>query len=203
MIIRKEQIAQHNRAASKGRIWPVIICSLIGGNMTICGITAYAAFKNGGAVIEPDYDRKAQNYEQTARQLQASQRLGWTARIDPMDASGRRPIAVTLIDAAGKPIDDADVKVVLFHRAHAKDVQAMTLSPQTNGRYENIADVRLGGAWEVRLTARSGSRYFIDKQVVYVSWGSDAATSHATGATSTTALPASPTNTLPPAGGHD
>ncbi len=73
---------------SSGRMWPVMIFSLLSMNAGIVGVTLYFALSDKSAATEPDYYAQAIDHDATMRRRAASLRLGWKA----MATLRRRPM---------------------------------------------------------------------------------------------------------------
>lgn len=143
-----------NQQPAKSIVFPGIIFLFIGLNFCIVAITVIAAGRNPSSfAIEPDYDRKALRWEETAQQLRQNQRLAWTITIDRADAS---TLAVTITDAAGRPLDSATITAEAFHHAHARDKMITTLTPTSPGQYTGTFAATTPGLWEFHFTVQRG-----------------------------------------------
>jgi len=142
----------------KLRLWPGMVFVLIGLNFCIVGFTVYAAGRHRSShAIEPDYDRKALNWNETARQIAHNAELGWTIRVDSVDAG---IITATLLDRRGEAIHGADIAVEGFHHARRGDVLHSTLAASSAGGYRAELAVHAAGLWEFRFTVRHGGEVF-------------------------------------------
>lgn len=142
----------------KIRLWPGMIFALIGLNFCIVGVTIYAAGRRGSShAIEPDYDRKALNWNQAARQVAHNTELGWTLRLDSIEAG---IISATLLDRQGQPITGANIAVEAFHHAHAGDKLHATLTSASANNYRAGLAVNQAGLWEFRFTVRHQGEVF-------------------------------------------
>lgn len=141
--------------------WPMTIIGLILMNVCVCGITVYSAIaSSSGATVEPDYDRRALNYDATAREIAASDKLGWASDVKVSQGERGGELLVTLTTRDGRAVDDADLRAVLFHQAHADQQQAVKLLPESAGVYRASFRCDRAGYWEVRITAqRTGERF--------------------------------------------
>ncbi|MBL8757354.1 MAG: FixH family protein [Phycisphaerae bacterium] len=169
--------------------WPVAIVSLLLGNACIVAITVYAASGagspggsgtgggggGGGGAIEPDYDRKALAWDQTARQAALDRALGWsaTASITPAghaSASGSPgTLALDLRDGARQPIRAARITAIAFHETDPRRTFTLTLTPATTGepgRFTAPLPTFKRGLWRVALTVDAvGTRFTPTLQV--------------------------------------
>ena len=147
----------------KGWYWPVLITAAlmftVGANVVM--FFASSADPNG-TVVEPDYYRKAVDWDRTMERRAASDLLGWNAdaALSP-SAENVRALTVTLEDSTGVAVADAQVVVTLIHNMEAaKQVQA-TLQPQADGGYAGAVAAPRSGRWEVRVDARRGDSRFL------------------------------------------
>jgi nitrogen fixation protein FixH len=117
-----------------------------------------------GTVVEPDYYRKAVDWDRTMAQRAASDRLGWSAQaalaaLAAPDTAGRR-VAVTVRDSAGTLVRDAAVQVVLIHNLDAARPVRADLAAQPDGSYGATVAASRAGRWEVRVIAERDAQRF-------------------------------------------
>ncbi|MBS0195169.1 MAG: FixH family protein [Planctomycetes bacterium] len=139
----------------KWRFVPVVF---IGANMLIVAITVYFANADGGYIVEPSYDEKAQNFEQTIRRDAASRALEW--KLDLSESAG--VVQVDLRNSAGNVIDGVKLQAIAFHNAHAASRQTLQFAPTAEpGKFTaKLADFR-EGLWTFRVEASDakGNQY--------------------------------------------
>jgi len=134
------------------RKWILAIVGLLAANVIAMVALAVAA-NNGSNQVIPDYYAKAAHYDDEMSRAATSQALGWHVAVSI--AHGAIDVAVS--DAAGKPIEGAEVRVAGYQRAHAGDAIDQALasgggghyraaSPARTGRYDLTASVTSGGA---------------------------------------------------------
>ena len=83
--------------------------------------------------IEPDWYLKGLNYEQTAQQQRENSRLGWSVQLDvgqPLTGTNQRNVTCTVLDRAGKPVENATVDLVAFAHLRASNRTSSVLLPQ-------------------------------------------------------------------------
>jgi nitrogen fixation protein FixH len=121
-----------------------------------------------GTVVEPDYYRKAVEWDRTMARRAASVALGWQANatLGGLDVSAAaappaRTLTVDLRDASGTPIADAEVSATLIHNREASVPVAVALrAVGAAGRYAGTGALLHAGQWEVRVVARRGGERF-------------------------------------------
>lgn len=147
----------------KGWHWPLLITAAllftVGANVTM--FFASGADPNG-TVVEPDYYRKAVDWDRTMARRAASDSLGWRADAAfGAAAENARALTVTLSDSTGVAVADAQVMVTLIHNLDAAQQVQVALQPQDGGGYGARVAAPRSGRWEVRVDARRGDSRFL------------------------------------------
>lgn len=160
----------------RGWQWPVLITLSLAFTVGVNVVMLFAAGSDpNGTVVEPDYYRKAVEWDRTMARRAASASLGWsaTARLGTAQAAGSaeasgiatsvrqssRELHVALRDAAGAPITDAEVSATLIHNREASAPVAVALKA-VDGAYAGTGVLTHAGEWEVRIVARRGTERF-------------------------------------------
>lgn len=145
----------------RGWQWPVLITAAL---LFTVGVNVVMLFAAGGdpngTVVEPDYYRKAVDWDRTMARRAASDRLGWTSAVS-LGAliDGRRDLRLTLRDSAGAAVRDADVTVTLIHNLEASTPLQGALSARDDV-YAGALGASRSGQWEVRVEARRGTERY-------------------------------------------
>lgn len=147
--------------------WPGMIFALLGINISIVGLTAFLALSDSSFAIEPDYYRKAMQWDQTALQRERNSELGWTVESPPSPAG--LPVVLRLRDRDGAAVSGAKVEVIAFHNAHAGDRLQTTLSEIEPGMYRSNEALIRTGQWQLRIVAQRGDELFTAEQAHAVS----------------------------------
>ncbi|ABD56769.1 FixH family protein [Jannaschia sp. CCS1] len=86
----------------------------------------------------------------------AQDALGWEASVEAADDT----LALTLVDAEGRPVYPAELEVLLTRPTTRADDQVLALTRGPNGTLTAPADLD-AGRWRLRLTgaARDGTEY--------------------------------------------
>lgn len=152
----------------RGWYWPWLLAAgllgVVGVNVTMLFVANSDA---NGSVVEPDYYRKAVQWDSTMAHRAASDRLGWTATVSlvaggdvPGSRAGAGTLRVTLVDSTGVGIAGAVVGAVLIHNTDAGRPLELALRDEGEGRYEVDVPLAHAGLWEVRVSAeRAGARF--------------------------------------------
>lgn len=143
-------------------LWPAAVVGVlaitVGANVWL----VWMAREPNGAVIEPDYYRKAVAWDSLAARQGRSDALGWTAdaSIGP-DAAGRVRVRATIADSLGAPVTGAGVALEAVHNLAAGAHVRARLAEVAPGVYEADAALDRHGLWELRLTATRGADVFL------------------------------------------
>ena len=146
----------------RGWQWPVLVSLALLFTVGVNVVMLFAAKGDpNGTVVEPDYYRKAVEWDRAMARQSASDALKWTATASigaSSDAS--REVRVALRDSAGVAVPAADVRVTLIHNAEAAKLTEGSLTAQPHGDYAGTLLAPYAGRWEVRVTARRGEERF-------------------------------------------
>lgn len=144
----------------RGWMWPlgVVAALLFTVSANVVMLVAASSDANG-SVVEPEYYRKAVEWDRTLAHRAASERLGWTARVT-INPAAPGTLRVLLTDSLGAAVRGADVAVTMIHNRDAANPLRVTLPSTGNGAYEAQLTVPHRGQWEVRVQARRESLRF-------------------------------------------
>jgi nitrogen fixation protein FixH len=149
----------------RGWQWPVLVTLALGFTVGVNFVMLYAAKADpNGTVVEPDYYRKAVEWDRTMARRSASLALGWTTRASLVGTPSR--LQVQLADSAGVALVDAEVTATMIHNREASTPFALTLAPTGAGTYSVDLPATRSGLWEVRVVARRGGDRFESTQHV-------------------------------------
>ena len=148
--------------AAKGWYWPVAIVALLVGGAAANIAFMIVANRDATFAVEPDYYRKAVDWDRTMAQEARNVELGWqvSARLEPVDG-GRARLVARVADRDGHPVSDAAVVVEAFPSARARDIASFALAPAgPDGTYAVMLTRARPGLWELRLRATRGEQVF-------------------------------------------
>lgn len=145
------------------RKWPLLITAALAFTVVANMIMLFAAGGDPNAsVVEPDYYRKAVEWDSTMARRSASDRLGWAAAVSlGGTVDGVRQVAVLLRDSTGMMVEGATIELTLIHNREASRPVSLTLQAAGAEGYEGTAAAPLNGRWEVRVDARRGDDRFL------------------------------------------
>lgn len=146
----------------KGMGWPIgivaILLASVAGNVAVIMITK----DDPSFSVEPDYYRKAVEWDSTAARRVRSDALQWrvAARVEPGSGSESQ-LTLDLTDAQGAIVRDATLRGSLLHIARGDDVQQVAFTQTATGSYVASVPMQRAGVWELRLTADRDSSHFL------------------------------------------
>jgi nitrogen fixation protein FixH len=141
----------------KDRIWPTIIVVLLGGNLALGAVLIRVANADPHFAVEPDYYRRAVQWDSTRAQAARNVALGWTWTPSLGAVRGDSvPMMLAIAGADGVPVDSALVTLEARAVAHANDAITDTLVAQGGGWYGAALPIRRTGLWEFRVRALRG-----------------------------------------------
>lgn len=146
-----------------GALWPVAIVGVLA--ITV-GANAYLVFQARDPsvyVVEPDYYRKAVQWDSTLAQRDRDAALGW--RLDAALAPYARglSVVVTLADSAGAPLTGARVQLEAISNVDAARRVEVALVESRPGTYRLDGALPHDGLWELRFdVGRGGQRFTAD-----------------------------------------
>lgn len=159
-MIRTLDRAATDRAA--GRKWTAIIIGLLSMNICIVAVTVVCATRDQSFAIEPDYYKKAVEWDRTAKQRDRAAALDWGVSVslaEPRAGSDQPVVRVTLKGPAATgavPLDGAQVHAEVFAQARSGSRLNFYAESVGGGVYESPAPIARPGLWEVRLKIRRG-----------------------------------------------
>lgn len=147
----------------RGWQWPFLVTLALMFTVGVNVVMLFAAKGDpNGTVVEPDYYRKAVEWDRTMARQQASDALKWSATTTiGASVDALREVRIVLRDSTGSAVSDADVRVTLIHNAEAAKLTEGTLAVQSHGEYAAPLLAPHAGRWEVRVTARRGEERFL------------------------------------------
>ena len=147
---------------ARGWAWPVAIVALLVGSAGANIGFMIVANRDASFAVEPDYYRKAVEWDRAMAQEARNTELGWTvsARFEPADA-GRARLVTLVRDRAGAALTGATVLVEAFPSARAREITSVALEPARGaGVYTGILPSARPGLWELRARVTRDGEVF-------------------------------------------
>lgn len=148
--------------------WPLGITAILGSTVVANLLVMRLASNDPAFAVEPDYYRKAVQYDSTMAQERRNLALGWhvTITFDSITAASDTPVEIRLNDATATPVSGATMMVMARFNARANDTLTATLEESAPGRYRTTLPIHRVGEWEIRIDAVRDSARFTTRQRV-------------------------------------
>jgi nitrogen fixation protein FixH len=159
---RPTVVARSGRRAAPSWWWPVaLIVLLVAGAAANIGLMVVAS-RDATFAVEPDYYKKALDWDRTVAQEAVNGALGWTmsAEFERGPTPGEVRLVARIVDREGAPLTGARVVVQAFASARARQVYSAALEPRSAGVYTAILPSARRGLWEIRAQASRGGDVF-------------------------------------------
>ncbi len=150
----------------KDRIWPTIVVTVLLGNVALGVVLYRVANADSHFAIEPDYYRKALDWDATQVQARYNAALGWqvTPSMGPLVAGGPTPLTLDIVGADGRPLIGATATLEARQVAHAANViTATAVAEGRAGRLVAPVALEREGLWELRLTIDHAGQRFTEQ----------------------------------------
>lgn len=142
-------------------LWMLVAPALLLLQAGISTLTVYLSVSDPSFASEPDYYRKAVEWDTLAAQQRTQAQLGWRIDLDVATVehtAGERWVRVLLYDWGGAPISDAHVTAEAFHHARAADRRQLEFTTGEPGQYAVLMAVERLGLWEFRVRVIVGEQ---------------------------------------------
>ena len=138
--------------------WPAGIITVLAATMALNGWVIWRASSDPTVTLEPDYYRKAVEWDMTQARARRGQRLGWVLRPAlTAPAPGGAVLTVALTGPDGAAVAGARMRAVLRHVAYANDSLPVTLEADDAGHFRADVALRHPGLYDVELEAVRGT----------------------------------------------
>ncbi len=147
----------------RGGAWIGIVVALLGFSVATQAVLIWSALDDPSFAVEPDYERKARDWDLLSAERQRSRELGWTTSLSPRAVvSGQVDVTFEAFDRHGKPVREATVNVETFHIARASTIFRARLIATGDGVYGARMPLSRPGTWEFRLRVQSGDDIYTE-----------------------------------------
>lgn len=142
----------------RAHLWPIgivlVLVVTVVANLWVMRI----ASADPSFAIEPDYYAQAVRWDSTLAQQARNRALGWSIRpAFVRDSAGGLALTATVVDATGREIRDANVRVTAFAVARSSQRVEISLRQSPRG-YSGILEARvIPGRWELHFEVRRGA----------------------------------------------
>lgn len=153
----------------RGRFWPWLAGGLLAATVVKYAVVIALISADPSIAIEEDYYERAIAWDEERARREASDALGWRARIEigpEPGLPGRAGARIALLDRDGAPVEGAAVTARIFHQARAAEAIEATCAAGAGGVHRFAVPGARAGAWRVELEARLGDALFIEERTV-------------------------------------
>ena len=152
-------------------VWPGLVIGLLAMQVLMCLIAFSFATGDPSHAIEPDYYKKALNWDQTQAQKRAMAALGWSVAVSQVELrpTGERVLRFALHDKRGAAVSGATVTADYFHHARANQRETLSTTAVADGEYDAAIRMDRVGIWEFRITARLAGETWSETRLIRLS----------------------------------
>ena len=142
----------------------VLILVTMVGSLSMLFITKW----DGGAQIVENYYQKTLDWNETAEALEKSKALGWQMmpQIKSSNGGNTQTVTITLQDAQGNPIQNAQGKLIATRPSNASLKIETPFVATTNG-YQATLTVPLLGYWDLSFIIQKGKDVFLHQTRIH------------------------------------
>ncbi len=145
------------------RRWPTLIAVALLGNVALGVVLIRVAGGDEHFAVEPNYYRKAVDWDSTAAQAERNRALGWevTPQLAALAAGTAPTLHLLVRTGAGAPVIGATVSLEAMPVAYADEVlRAVLPASDALGRTSVPVGMARTGLWELRLSVLRGTERF-------------------------------------------
>jgi len=146
-------------------VWGGLVVALLALDVAVQGTMLLFALADPSFAVEPDYEWKAEHWDEVQRERSRSTALGWSVglRTAPAAEPGRIEVELEVADPTGAPVAGAEVELAAFHNARASRVLAVRLRPVGGGRYAEALALSRPGVWEFQVAIVRGAERYVGR----------------------------------------
>lgn len=153
--------SQSKENGARAWFWMLVPVGLLVTSVSGWLVMVSIAVDDPGVSVEPDYYKKAADFDREIDQRVLNQELGWSVAVQQLQLAedGTARLVLSAQDRAGAPLEDVSVVATAFFNARGKEVHQLSLREVEPGRYEGVIPRARVGLWEIRVRI-SGSASF-------------------------------------------
>jgi nitrogen fixation protein FixH len=162
-------ISQSSRPVHKStyRWIPWVFVAAMGVVIAVNGALVYFALGSRSAVVGNSPFEEGRRFAQILARQNAQNEQNWQVAAGYFGDLHQGRIEIELRDAAGKPIDNAQVLVRVIRPVGHLPGEALTLQGQGNGRYANSYTMAAAGQWDLLIEITgAGAGFSSQKRIV-------------------------------------
>lgn len=151
--------------------WPIFLVALLFGHMLIMMIGVTWALSMPSAIVTPIDFEDALAWDDLQADRRSSEKLGWKFTATPSvmtEINGDRRVVFELKDSDGLPIQNARLRVRLYHYAHANEAIDQDLLATAPGHYEAKLPMRRSGSWRLIANVTRDDERFLSESDLWI-----------------------------------
>lgn len=150
-----------------GRWWPAALGLVLAVTVVANVALLWTSSRDPSYAVEPDYYRRAVEWDSTVARRARSAALGWKADV-ALEApeAGGSTLRLVLTTKDGAPLDSAAVRAEASHNARGAELFEVTLAAVGPGLYAGRIPSARRGLWRVDLRATRGHDLFVERVTV-------------------------------------
>ncbi len=150
--------------------WPGLIFVFIGTTVLVQGTTLFFALGDDSHAVVPDYDAKADAWDEHAADLASSEALGWTVEVvDSQLANGGMDLTLQLGNFDGT----AHGTYRAHHNATPNALHADTAHVDEHGTLPISVAGQRTGWWQLELHLQQGDHSFVWRDKTWLPLGTE------------------------------
>lgn len=155
--------------------WPILLAGFLGMSVVAQGVLVWVATRPDAPRPIEHYYEKGLSWEADEAVLAASERLGWSARVEVPQGEEYaltlvRPVDVSIRDRDGAPVSALSGRLVAVRPADTRlnGESELVELPYAPGSYRTLAHLPAAGVWELNLDLRRGDEHYVHTERVEV-----------------------------------
>lgn len=150
--------------------WIALIVGLLLFSVGTQAILIVSALSSPSFAVVPDYENKARNWDDVARQRALNERLAFTidAEVAALPAPGEAFVEVRLWDTWGKPLREATLNAEAFQLSRAQHPLRLKFHHVQDNLYRAQATLAPPGLWQFDWVVERGADRYTESSRIEV-----------------------------------
>ncbi len=146
--------------------WPMLVVAILGTSVIVNIAVVIRASADPSFVIEKNYYEDALNWDMSQEAKRKSAALGWNLDAKaaiPSGSQDKLALEVSLVDASGKPIENAQIYVKAFAVARSGDMVTGKVPPSGAAYRAELDKATRPGLWQLDFRVQRGGDVFVQR----------------------------------------
>lgn len=146
--------------------WPMLVVAILGTSVIVNIAVVIRASADPSFVIEKNYYEDALNWDMSQEAKRKSAALGWNLDAKaaiPSGSQDKLALEVSLVDASGKPIENAQIYVKAFAVARSGDMVTGKVPPSGTAYRAELDKATRPGLWQLDFRVQRGGDVFVQR----------------------------------------